>query len=97
MDWICPAGLWRSEAWWIGLDMDLTPHGLIMDGSQDKDNMFLGPSPNRLVTLIYGPLDCPGDPWTTLDCPKIPLDGHFLDIHPWSSWTDIGPWTNSEH
>jgi hypothetical protein len=98
MDWICPAGLWHSEAWWIGLDMDLTPHGWIMDRSQDlryNDNMFLGPSPNGHVTLIYGPLDHP--PWTTLDHPKIPLDRHFLDIHPWSSWTDIGRWTNSEH
>jgi hypothetical protein len=49
------------------------------------------------VMILMVQLDRPGDPWTTLDRLKIPLDGHFLDIRPWSSWTDIGPWTNSEH
>jgi hypothetical protein len=49
------------------------------------------------VMILMVQLDRPGDPWTTLDRLKIPLDGHFLDIRPWSCWTDIGPWTNSDH
>jgi hypothetical protein len=49
------------------------------------------------IMILMVQLDHPGDPWATPDRVKIPLDGHFLDIRPWYSRTDIEPWTNSEH
>jgi hypothetical protein len=52
--WIYPGGCGVPEALWIGLDMDLTPHGWIMDGSQVgrcNGSLAFGLNPAKQVTV----------------------------------------------